>query len=148
TYSDNFAPLIPRTQNDKVLAAIIPGLGLSYMPFVEWTFFAGIHRGFAPPRTKDNILPNGQVLNLAAEHSWNYELGARYTQDDWFSAELAGFVLDFSREAIAPNEASGIVATPGAVIAGAALHTGVELSANFDPGLLFDLGYKLPLGLN
>ena len=41
------------------------------------TLFAGVHRGFAPPRVKDAITNTGVSLELDPEMSWNYEAGAR-----------------------------------------------------------------------
>ena len=42
------------------------------------TLFAGVHRGFAPPRVEDVINnTTGGVVELDPERSWNFEVGAR-----------------------------------------------------------------------
>lgn len=60
------------------LAQLVPGLGVSYSPGDKLTLFAGVHRGFAPPRTED-IIDNttGGSIDLDSELSWNYEAGLR-----------------------------------------------------------------------
>ena len=60
------------------LTEIIPGFGATYTAGATTTLFAGVHRGFAPPRTED-IINNttGGVVELDAELSWNYEAGVR-----------------------------------------------------------------------
>src|SRR5687768_17706603 len=35
------------------LTQVVPGMGVSYHPAGRLTLFAGVHRGFAPPRTED-----------------------------------------------------------------------------------------------
>jgi Fe(3+) dicitrate transport protein len=56
---------------------VIPGFGISFNAFKNSTFFAGVHRGFAPPRNEDIITNTGGVVELDAEKSWNYEVGFR-----------------------------------------------------------------------
>src|SRR5688572_13724564 len=60
------------------LTQLVPGLGISHHPMSRVTLFAGVHRGFAPPRTED-IINNatGGTIDLEAELSWNYEAGIR-----------------------------------------------------------------------
>jgi Fe(3+) dicitrate transport protein len=60
------------------VAQLVPGIGVSYSPRASATIFAGLHRGFAPPRTED-IINNttGGSIDLNPELSWNYEAGFR-----------------------------------------------------------------------
>ena len=55
----------------------IPGIGFAYNPNQNITLFAGVHEGFAPPRTEDLITNNGGSVDVGAEKSTNYELGFR-----------------------------------------------------------------------
>ncbi len=144
----------PPLENDKHIDALIPGGGIAYELADPVTLFGGIHRGFAPPRTKDAITKEGERLALEPEYSWNYELGARLRQEDWLSAELAGFVLDFKNQIIAPAESGGAVSTDpesqeslglAAVQGGQTIHRGVEAGATFDPGEMAGLGFDMPL---
>jgi len=143
----------PRTEDSHVFA-LIPGLGLSWSITDEVTLFAGVHRGFAPPRTKDAITNDGQNLELEAEFSWNYELGLRLGVDRGLWAEVTGFVLDFQNQVIPPTEASGILtgdagaAERQLINGGDSLHAGAEIGVTFDPGRFFDLGFQLPLTLS
>ncbi len=148
SYRDNFQDIIPRSQNDSVIATVIPGMGLSWTGFAHWTLFTGVHRGFAPPRTKDNITPGGANLKLAAERSWNYEAGARYDYLDWLHLEGTGFLLDFSNQIITPSEASGATNEVGAVNSGRTRHMGFEFAGTFDLGRFKDWSFNLPLSLN
>ena len=138
----------PNHNRDHVLA-LIPGLGTAYSLTDEFTLFAGVHRGFAPPRTKDAVTSDGDLLELDAEFSVNYELGLRSRIDDWLAGEIAGFALDFSNQIIPPAEAAGATgADPEEdtlVNAGETLQYGVETDLRFDVAALADWGFNLPL---
>ena len=138
----------PRSNSDTVVA-LIPGMGLSYQLIDELTLFAGVHRGFAPPRTKDAVTTDGDLLELDAEYSINYEVGLRGQIQDYLAGSLAGFVLDFSNQIIPPAEAAGATAdSPGGLInEGETTHFGVEADVRFDTAALLDLGFQLPLGV-
>jgi len=142
---------VPITNRDHVLA-LIPGLGTSFDLTPDVALYAGAHRGFAPPRTKDAVTASGESLELDAEYSWNYELGARAQLDRGVRAEVTGYLLDFSNQIIAPTEASGIVdpnaLERGLVNAGQTRHMGVETSLVVDPATLLDWGFELPLMVN
>lgn len=138
----------PRENRDHVVA-LIPGAGLSYALTDEYTAFAGVHRGFAPPRTKDAVTTDGELLELDAEYSINYEAGVRANIDDWLGGEVSGFVLDFSNQIIPPAEAAGAT-DPGdgdLVNAGETRHLGVETDVSVDLGRRADLGFALPVGV-
>ena len=138
----------PRVNQDRTVA-LIPGLGTSFEITDQATVFAGVHRGFSPPRTKDAVTSDGELLELEAEYSINYELGVRTRVDQWLRAELGGFVLDFSNQIIPPAEAAGATAdSPGGLInEGETTHFGVEADVRFDTAALLDLGFQLPLGV-
>ena len=144
----DFAP--PADSYDFVYA-LIPGMGLTWSPLERWTYFAGVHRGFAPPRIKDSLTPSGEVLNLRPEYSWNYEAGARYKFQEWLSTEATGFVVDFSNQILTPSEASGaaseIEGGSSVINSGQTLHAGVESSVTYDPLTMVDLDMKLPIQL-
>ncbi|HLG31832.1 MAG TPA: TonB-dependent receptor [Ignavibacteriaceae bacterium] len=118
------------TNNDEVFATI-PGLGVNYNLNNTYSFFAGVHRGYAPPRIKDAITNGGKALQLDAELSWNYELGLRVNLSSFFYFEMAGFLLDFSNQIIPVSESSGGSGT-GLVNGGETLHHGIEGSVRFD----------------
>lgn len=126
--------------SQKFFYAIIPGLGLSYEVGPRLSFFAGVHRGFAPPRTQDAITPEGRDQGLDAEWSWNYELGLRVRHQQTIQVELTGFFLDFQNQIIPPSEAAGAVVTGNPDLVALALtnsgetrHAGLESSLTIDP---------------
>ena len=118
------------------LTQLVPGLGVSYSPAPRWTFFAGAHRGFAPPRTED-IINNttGGVIELEPELSWNYEVGARTTPVDGLNLEATFFRLDYENQIVPASLAGGI----GAALTngGETLHQGFEFTGRVDSAALF-----------
>ena len=115
---------------------IIPGIGFNYNWKERFTFFGGIHRGFAPPSVKSAISNSGEVYNLNAELSWNSELGIRGRLGEEFDFEFTGFRMDFSNQIIPVSEASGGIGS-GLVNGGSTLHQGVEVGFNWGLGNYF-----------
>jgi Fe(3+) dicitrate transport protein len=110
---------------------VIPGLGLSYSPTQRITFFAGAHRGFAPPRTEDLINnTTGGAVDLDPELSWNYEAGVRARVDRMATFEATFFRMDFENQIIPASVAGGIGAT--LTSAGETVQQGFELSGRTD----------------
>lgn len=123
-------------QNEQFTAGFIPGAGINYRLGKSANLFAGVHRGFAPPRVKDAISNNGEVYQLKAENSWNYELGARIKLRDYLMAEVTGFYMDFSNQVIPVSQSSG-GSGAGLVNGGATRHIGAETGIVFMAGKLF-----------
>ena len=112
------------------MTAAIPGLGLAVKAAPGVTFFTGVHRGWAPPRTKKAITSSGENLELDAEKSWNYEAGVRVGQSQTIQAEIAYFRLDFSNQIITAAESGG--ATTTLANAGASMHEGLETNVRIN----------------
>jgi Fe(3+) dicitrate transport protein len=112
--------------NDTRDFALIPGAGINYNISDNIGLFTGLHRGYAPPRTKDAISNDGTDLELEAEKSWNYELGMRaeFLQTKF---ELTAFYMNFANQVIPVSESSG-GAGAGLINGGATTHKGVEMS--------------------
>ncbi|MCS6914489.1 MAG: TonB-dependent receptor [Myxococcales bacterium] len=128
--------------------ALIPGLGISARVLEPLTLFGGVHRGYAPPRSRDAVSPTGQNLQLDPELSWNFELGARLQLARWLNGEAAGFLLEFENQIIPPSEAGGAV-SGGMFNTGHSRHAGLELSGTFDlAGALGARSFALPLNAN
>lgn len=116
------------------LTELIPGWGINFSPNSSWTWFAGVHRGFAPPRTEDAIDNNGAPVELEAELSWNYELGMRSEPVSGLNLEFTFFRLDFENQIIAHSVAAG---SAGPLTnAGQTLHQGGEVGTTLDWGKL------------
>lgn len=111
------------------ITEVLPGIGMTYSPFTNYTFFAGVHRGFAPPQISDAIQSN-VVVDLDAELSWNYEVGVRGNPLPWAWFELTGFRMDFQNQIISQSVAGGSGATN--TNAGRTAHMGLEFGTRLD----------------
>jgi Fe(3+) dicitrate transport protein len=127
-----FAGAVGRTD----LTQLIPGIGVAYSGIKNTTIFAGIHRGFAPPRTEDIISNTGGIVELDPELSWNYEIGVRSRPFRGVSLESALFRNDYENQIVAASIAGGIGSafTNG----GATLQQGFEFSSQLDSGTIFN----------
>lgn len=119
------------------ITQVIPGIGASYSPTERVTLFAGVHRGFAPPRTED-IINNttGGSIDLDPERSWNYEIGLRSLLRQGVRLEATFFRMDYENQIIAASLAGGAGAT--LTNGGETLHQGAELSSRVDFGTILD----------
>ncbi len=121
------------------LSKWIPSLGATWNPASTLTMFAGVHLGFAPPRTEDVIGTTGVSTEVEAEESTNWELGARFQPATGSLVQATLFRNDFKRLTAVGSIAGG--ATP--LAQGEALFQGVELSGrySFANGIYFDGAY-------
>ena len=115
---------------DTTLLVVIPGTGITWSRR-DLTMFAGIHRGFAPPRPEDIINNStGGTADLGPELSWNSEVGVRGSVMRGVSWEATVFRMDFENQIVPQSTAGG---TGTAVTnAGRTLHQGAEFSLNLD----------------
>ena len=124
------------------LTQVVPGLGVSYSPSEKLTAFAGVHRGFAPPRTED-IISNttGGSVDLDSELSWNYEFGLRSAPAAGLRFSATAFRMDYENQIVPASVAGGVGAafTNG----GRTLHQGFELSGRLDTGALLKTPHNL-----
>jgi Fe(3+) dicitrate transport protein len=113
------------------LTEVIPGIGAAYSASPRHTVFAGVHRGFTPPRTED-IISNttGGSVDLAPEYSWNYEAGVRSEPLAGVRLEAAVFRMDYENQVIPASLAGGLGAT--LTNGGATLHQGLEVNLRTD----------------
>ena len=114
--------------------ALIPGAGINYALNDEVNLFAGVHKGFAPPRIKDAITAEGIPYNLDAELSTNYELGTRLNIGNVLNAEFTAFILDFKNQIIPVSNSSGNLNATGLINGGQTMHKGIEAGFKFDFG--------------
>lgn len=110
---------------------VLPGVGLTYSPFRNNTFFFGAHRGMAPPQISDAIALNtGQLVDLGPELSWTYELGVRGNLTPWAGYSITGYQMDFDNQIISQSVAGGVGAT--LTSAGKTQHRGAEVAVQLD----------------
>ncbi|MBK5294512.1 MAG: TonB-dependent receptor [Acidobacteriia bacterium] len=130
----NNIPMDVDIRKGDVVTKPIPGLGAAFQPVGSLTVFAGVHRGFAPPRVKDAITRAGTSLLLDAESSWNYEAGMRWRHARGIRMESTFFTTDFQNQIIPASQSGGASTT--LINGGETLHQGIEFSVTLDwPGL-------------
>lgn len=126
------------------LTQAIPGLGVAFLPNERWTVFAGVHRGFAPPRVEDVISnATGQSLELDPELSWNYEFGVRGRISRALQVETTAFRMDFTNQIVPASVAGGVGAT--LTNGGRTLHQGLEAAGLWNWRSLFGSRHSLSL---
>ena len=130
------------------LMALIPGGGFNYSLDEAFTLFGGIHRGFAPPRTKDAITSEGIALDIAQEDSWNSELGIRALLGNVVKAEFTFFSMDFKNQIIPISQSSGNANATGLANGGKTSHLGVEAGASFDLAKQLKKNFSLVFAAN
>lgn len=111
---------------------VIPGFGVAYSGLKKATIFAGVHRGFSPPRVEDVVTNAGSVIELDSELSWNYEVGVRTRPIRGVDLSGAFFRNDYENQIVAASIAGGTAFTNG----GKTLQQGLEFSGLIDTGTI------------
>jgi Fe(3+) dicitrate transport protein len=129
------------------LTQVVPGLGVTLAASGTTTVFAGLHRGFSPPRTEDLISNStGGVVELGPELSWNAELGLRSQPLAGLAVEATAFRMAFDNQIIPASVAGGSGAT--LTSAGRTLHGGLELSTRASSAGLWGSRHELALSVS
>jgi Fe(3+) dicitrate transport protein len=115
---------LANASGDADLTEWLPSLGASYAFSDRITVFAGIHKGFAPPRTEDLIDNSGVVTDVNPEESLNAELGLRSRLTDEVTLDVTLFRNDFDNQIVVGSIAGG--STP--LAEGQALYEGLEIA--------------------
>ena len=120
------------------LTEVVPGFGVAYSGLKNTTVFAGVHRGFAPPRVEDVVTDAGGLRDLDSELSWNYELGVRTRPFRGGEIVATFFRNDYENQIVAASIASGTQFTNG----GATLQQGFEFTGSLDSGSIFNSSHN------
>ncbi len=118
---------------NTTVTQVIPGFGLAYSGLPRTTIFAGVHRGFSPPRVEDVVTNAGGVVDLDSELSWNYEAGIRSRPIRGVEIASTFFRNDYENQIVAASIAGGTAFTNG----GETLQQGFEFSSQVDSGAIF-----------
>ncbi|MBA2736303.1 MAG: TonB-dependent receptor, partial [Pyrinomonadaceae bacterium] len=118
---------------NTTITEVIPGFGAAYSGLPRTTIFAGVHRGFAPPRVEDLVTNAGGVVDLDSELSWNYEIGVRTRPFRGFELASTFFRNDYENQIVAALIAGGTAFTNG----GETVQQGFEFSSQIDSGAIF-----------
>jgi Fe(3+) dicitrate transport protein len=116
---------------------VLPGFGVAWNGIANTTVFAGVHKGFAPPRP-DRDLDDADIFNTKPETSINWELGLRSTyfkgvnfQSTLFHTQVEDLVI---------NSGAGSF-----INAGESEQTGLELAARVDFGTIYNTPHNIYL---
>ena len=112
------------------LTQAVPGIGATFAVGDDALLFAGIHRGFAPPRVEDVISNTGGLLDLDAERSWNAEIGIRTRPVSALRIDATWFRMDYENQIVPATLAGGVGAT--LTNGGSTRHQGFELSGRVE----------------
>ncbi len=116
----------------------IPGIAGEYSINEYLMAFAGVHKGFAPPGSKEGTLP---------EESINYELGTRWT-DGKLRSELILFYNDYQNLLGVDLAAAGGVGSGDLFNGGQAISSGVEVLVERQFFLDRMGGIRIPVAFN
>ncbi len=126
------------SERDNTVTAVIPGLGVSYEITPTLIAFGGVHRGFAPPNSKEGVEP---------EQSVNVEVGGRYDTPT-LSVQTAAFLNSYQNLLGSDLAAAGGGGSTDLFNGGEARVLGLELATSVDLARVLDLGsLKLPARL-
>lgn len=107
---------------NNYVEVFIPGIGMNYKINKYLNLFSGIHKGFAPPGTKEGT---------EAEESINYEVGSRYGKKSLFF-EAVIFFNDYNNLLGSDSEAAGGEGTTALFNGGEVNTSGLEFQLNYD----------------
>jgi Fe(3+) dicitrate transport protein len=127
----------PESKDTNHQSKVLPGFGLTWNGIEKTTLFAGVHKGFAPPRPdRDIFAPGGvntaTVVNTRPEESTNWELGTRsnYIKGVTFETTLFHTVFD---DIVVAGPTSGSF-----INGGKSQQSGIELAGRINFGHLYD----------
>ena len=110
------------SMRENKVDVFIPGVGLHYRFNNDIAFFGGVHKGFAPPGSKEGTDP---------EESLNLELGTRFSIYG-ITGELVGFYNDYSNLLGSDLAATGGTGSLELFNAGEAAVAGLEVLLNYN----------------
>lgn len=133
----------PESKLSNRQTVVLPGFGLAWNGIAKTTLFAGVHKGFAPPRP-DRDINEGNGANTAvaqktkAEESTNWEMGLRSSYFKGVGFEATLFHTDFDEIVI--NNGAGTF-----INGGESKMSGLELAGRVDFGRIFDTAHNVYL---
>ncbi|HEY0561921.1 MAG TPA: TonB-dependent receptor [Methylophilus sp.] len=116
---------------------VLPGFGVAWNGIANTTVFAGVHKGFAPPRP-DRDIDELRIDKTAPETSVNWEVGVRsnYFKGIRFESTLFHTQVDD----VVVNDGDGRF-----VNGGETEQTGLEFAGRVDFGTLYDTPHNIYL---
>ena len=125
------------TERSNEVDVFIPGIGFNYTLDAHTGFFAGVHKGFSPPGTKEGTKP---------ENSINYELGSRY-RNGALSGQATVFFSNYANLLGADLAAAGGTGSGDLFNGGKVVTKGLEFQMAYDLLAASERGWSLPVNL-
>ncbi len=116
---------------------LLPGFGVAWNGIANTTVFAGVHKGFAPPRP-DRDIDGFTIDNTSPETSVNWEIGARSSYFKGISFESTLFHTKV--DDIVINNGNG-----NFINGGESEQTGLELGGRVDFGTIYGTPHNIYL---
>ena len=123
------------TQTSNEVDVFIPGIAIDYKFTSSLASFVGVHKGFAPPGTKNGSLP---------ENSINYEAGIKFYRKT-ISSQLVLFFNDYKNLLGADLAAGGGTGSGDLFNGGSAESKGVEFQVIYDVISPFKKHVSMPI---
>lgn len=120
---------LTNARGETDLTEFIPGIGFTFDFNEALVAYAGVHRGFSPPRIEDIVTNSGGTVDLGAEESTNWEIGLRGAPARGLDIDIGAFRMDFDNQIVPASVAGGVGAT--LTSAGETRHTGAEASLRY-----------------
>lgn len=125
-------------ERSNTIDAFIPGFGISGRINAATRAFAGVHKGFSPPGSREGTEPESSV---------NYEVGVRH-QGSLFSGEVTFFMNDYSNLLGTDLAASGGTGSGDLFNGGKVDVSGIEVAASYNLGQLTNWLVSIPVSLS
>lgn len=131
----------PESKDTNHQSKVLPGFGVTWNGIEKTTVFAGVHKGFAPPRPdRDIYAPGGAntatVVSTKPEESTNWELGTRsnYIKGVTFETTLFHTVFD---DIVVAGPTSGSF-----INGGRSQQSGIEVGGRINFGHIYDSAHN------
>lgn len=131
----------PESKDTNHQSKVLPGFGITWNGIEKTAVFAGVHKGFAPPRPdRDIYAPGGAntatVVNTKPEESTNWELGTRsnYIKGVTFETTLFHTVFD---DIVVAGPTSGSF-----INGGRSQQSGIEVGGRINFGHIYDSAHN------
>ena len=125
------------SERSNAISVLIPGIGLDYEFTGYLSTFAGIHKGFSSPGSKEGTKP---------EESWNYEVGVRYAKHA-LAGKAVVFYNSYQNLLGADLAANGGDGTADLYNGGEAVSKGLELQLTYDLLSRGSTDFRLPFSV-
>jgi Fe(3+) dicitrate transport protein len=136
----------PESDLKNSQSKLLPGFGVAWNGIANTTLFAGVHKGFAPPRPDRDFDVNGAdvatVSKTKPETTTNWEVGARSNYYKGINVNSTLFLTNF--DDVVVQDPTGTRFSNG----GEAKQSGIELAGRVDFGSIYDTPHNIYVTAN